>query len=336
MNKKLLLLTGLMAFPILPLTAAAATSFPGKDPIISYEIPAKWTSELAKDGSLSISSKSGRVAVTFGEAPVAASLEALEKSLPEMVKILQDPVETEKPKEHTEGGLTGYTATYVGKIDGKPAMVIYVLFEGEKKRAILGNMILIDPETMPKNDDEAFKAFMHSLNGAAQTDDDPVKAAAEKSSASSYPKKRPVLNYEVPEGWTTEVDEEDDSISINSESERISVNFTEVPTMATMELFKEMLPEMVTGLTNPKAAKEAVEHTEAGLAGFTATYAGTVEGTAVSAIFVLFKAGKDRAILGNMILEDPATLSKEDSEAFGAFMKSMKGAITKSRSPRRL
>ncbi|MCE9518965.1 MAG: hypothetical protein K8R87_05300, partial [Verrucomicrobia bacterium] len=277
---------------------------------------------------LSLSSKSGRVAVTLGEVPVAASLEVLEQMLPAMVKILKDPVEADKPKEHTEGGLTGYTATYAGKIDDKPAMVIFVLFEGGKKRALLGNMILIEPETLPKNDDEAFKAFMHSLNGAAQSSEKPAKPAdkpAGKSTASSYPKKRPVLSYEVPAGWTTEVDKDDDSISINSEDERISVNFTEVPSTASMELFEQMLPEMVKGLTNPKVTKEAREHTESGLTGFTATYAGKVEDKTMTAIFVLFKAGKDRAILGNMILEDPATLSEEVGKAFGNFMHSLKG-----------
>lgn len=322
MNQKLPLLTVLLIFPLLQLTTSAATSFPDKDPVISFVTPKTWASELDKDGSLSISSKSGRVAVTFGEAPAAASLEALEQMLPAMIKILQNPVEADKPKEHTEDGLTGYTATYTGKIEDKPATVIFVLFEGGKKRSILGNMILIDPETMPKNDDAAFKEFMHSLT-AAGVSEKPEKPAG-KSTASSYPKKRPVLSYEVPKGWTTEIDDDDDSISINSEDERISVNFTEVPATATMKLFEEMLPEMVSGLTDSKVAKEAVEHTEAGLTGFTATYAGKVEDTPVTAIFVLFKGGKNRSILGNMILGDSATLPKEDSEAFGSFMKSLK------------
>lgn len=46
-------------------------------------------------------------------------------------------------------------------------------------------------------------------------------------------------------------------------------------------------------------------------------------------IFVLFKGGADRAILGNIVVSDPGTLPKEDDEAIGNFMKSLKGVAAK-------
>jgi hypothetical protein len=41
---------------------------------------------------------------------------------------------------------------------------------------------------------------------------------------------------------------------------------------------------------------------------------------------VLFKGGRDHAVLGNIIVSEPESLSKEDGTAFKGFMKSMKGA----------
>ncbi len=318
MNSKLLLFA---VFLSIPFTTATAKSFPEKDPVLSYTAPENWTSTVAKNGNLAINSQNERVSVNFAEVSTAASMEVFEQMLPAMVKIFTDPVEVEKPKVHTEAGLTGFTATYTGKIEGNPALIIFVLFEGGKKRAVLGNMILGDPQTLPKKDDEAFKEFMNSLKGASKSAD----KTAGKMPVSSYPSKRPVLSYVVPGNWTSEVDSEDGSISINSENERISVNFTEAPATANMEVFEEMLPAMVEDLEDHVVAKKPEEHTEDGLTGYTATYAGKVEGKPVVAIFVLFKAGKDRSILGNMILAEPETLPKEDSEAFDGFMKSLKG-----------
>ncbi len=69
----------------------------------------------------------------------------------------------------------------------------------------------------------------------------------------TFPKKNPVITYDVPKGWKQEVDKKDGSISINAPDGRISVNFGEVPVAASMELFEKMLPEMV------KALKDAAE-----------------------------------------------------------------------------
>lgn len=332
MNTKLLLLTGIISFPFLPLTTAFAESFPKKNPVISYEAPENWKSAVNENGILLLTSKDERVAVSFSGVKTTATMEEFEGMLPAMLKILQEPVEAQKPNEHTEGGLTGYTATYTGKIENKPAVVMFVLFQGGENHSVAGTMILDNPESLPKNDNEEFGALMHSLKAAEKSDEKPAKekkpvgkpAGAGKATAGSYPKKHPVISYEVPENWTSEVDKDDGNISINSDDERVSVNFAEVPAEATMESFKEMLPEMIKELKKPVAVKEAEEHTEDGLTGFTATYSGKVEGKPVTAIFVLFKAGKERSILGNMILEEPETMPKEVGAAFGAFMHSLK------------
>ena len=128
MNQKLLVLTGLIASPLLSITTAFAASYPAKNPVLHYEAPKEWISEQTKDGNLSINSRDGRVSANFGEVESAASLDLFQQMLPAIVKVLKEPVETDKPKVHTEDGLTGYTATYSGKIDDKPAMVFFVLF----------------------------------------------------------------------------------------------------------------------------------------------------------------------------------------------------------------
>jgi len=181
-------------------------------------------------------------------------------------------------------------------------------------------MILSEPETLPKEDSEGFLSFMKSLKTADKTAGKP----GGNTTASAYPPKRPVISYELPTTWTSETDKDDGSISINSTDERVSVNFAEVPATATMEIFEQMLPDMIKDLGKAVVAKKPEEHTEDGLSGFTATYAGTADDKPVTAIFVLFKAGKDRSILGNLLLLEPTTLPKEDGEAFGDFMKSLK------------
>lgn len=149
--------------------------------------------------------------------------------------------------------------------------------------------------------------------------------SASAADEASYPAKAPVLKYEVPAKWTTEVDPSDGSISINSDDERISINFGETETEASMEVFKVILPEMVKEFKDSQEVEAPKEHTSDGLTGYTATYTGTVEDSPVVIIMVLFKAGKDRSIIANFVLENPTTLPKVQNEKFEAFMKSLKG-----------
>lgn len=169
MKNTLRLALALLATSFLPLTSAGEGTFPAKDPVLKYVAPEKWTTEVdKKDGSVSINSPDGRVSVNFGEVPSEASMELFQQMLPEMAKVLTDATIADKAKEHTEDGLTGFTATYIGKIDDKPAMVIFVLFKGGKDRAILGNVVVSDPSTLEKGVDEAIGAFMKSMKGASQ------------------------------------------------------------------------------------------------------------------------------------------------------------------------
>ena len=168
MKKTLRLAIALLASTFLPLASAGEQTFPAKNPVLKFVAPDKWTTEVdKKDGSISVNSPDGLVSVNFGEVPVEASMELFEKMLPEMVKVLKDATVAEKAKEHTEDGLTGFTATYVGKIEDKPAMCIFVLFKGGKDHAILGNIVVSDPGSLPKEDDEAIGNLMKSLKGVA-------------------------------------------------------------------------------------------------------------------------------------------------------------------------
>ncbi len=169
MNKTLCLFATLFAFPFLLPMSAGEESYPKKNPVLKYEAPEKWETEVDEtDGSISINSPDGRISVNFASVPVEATMEVFAEMLPAMVKDLKDAVVTEKAKEHTEDGLTGYLATYVAKIEDKPAMCIFVLFKGGKDHAVLGNIIVADPETLPKESSDKLGKFMQSMKGAAK------------------------------------------------------------------------------------------------------------------------------------------------------------------------
>jgi predicted Zn-dependent protease len=167
MKKTLCLFTALIAFPFLSPVTAGEKPFPAKNPVLKFELPEKWKTEAdAKDGSLAMESPDGRIAIHFAPVPVEASLEVFEKILPDMLKELKDAAVVDKAKEHTEDGLTGYTATYAAKIDDKPAMCIFVIFKGDAEHSVLGTIFVGEAETLPKEDSEALGAFMKSLKGA--------------------------------------------------------------------------------------------------------------------------------------------------------------------------
>ena len=169
MKNILSLLLALVFLPLLSPASAAEKTFPKKNAVISFAMPEGWKMEVdKKDGSISINAPDGRISVNFAEVPIEATMEIFEQMLPEMVKALKDAAEAEKPKEKTEDGLTGYTATYAGKIEGQTAVCIFVLFKGGKDRSILGNIIVGDPGTLPKESNEALEAFMKSLKGVAR------------------------------------------------------------------------------------------------------------------------------------------------------------------------
>ena len=313
-------LAGLAALPVLALTLAEAASFPEKDPVFTYEAPEKWKTVADKEGGIALNSADGKISVNFAVTPVEASMEVFKEMLPAMVKTLDEPAEAKKPEEHTEDGLTGYTATYNAKVDGKPASCVFVLFKGGKERSVLTCVVISDPASLPKEDGEAMDKMMNSMKGVASG------AAGKAEAARSFPEKKPLITFAPPANWTTEIDKEDGSIAINSDSERISVNFAEVPVTASVETLEKMLPDMIKELDEPVVAKKPAEHTEDGLTGYSATYTGKIDDKPAACVFVLFKGEKDRAVLGCIVLGEPDSLSKEDSEAMGAFMNSVKAA----------
>jgi hypothetical protein len=153
---------------LLPLAAAEASSFPKKDPVLTYEAPEKWKTEVDKEGGTSITSADGRISVNFAFTAVEASMEVFKGILPAMVKTLDEPAEAKKPEEHTEEGLTGYSASYTAKVDGKPAVCVFALFKGGKDRSVLGCFVVGEPASLSQEDNEAMEAFMGSLKAAGK------------------------------------------------------------------------------------------------------------------------------------------------------------------------
>jgi hypothetical protein len=164
MKRTLSLIAGLLTLSLLPASAADAKTYPAKSPVLQYEVPAKWTSEVdPADGDISISSDDERISIDFGETEPEASMEVFKVMLQAMVKEIKDAKEVEAPKEHTSDGLTGYTATYTGTVEDSPVVIIMVLFQAGKDRSIIANFMLENPATLPKEQNDKFGAFMKSL-----------------------------------------------------------------------------------------------------------------------------------------------------------------------------
>lgn len=169
MKHTLCLIAGLLTLSLLPASAADEKTYPAKDPILKYEVPAKWTTEVdPKDGDIAITSDDERIAVNIVELPVAASVEMIETLVPDMVKEFENPKLVEAAKEQTADGLTGYVVTYTATSDGSPMVINMVLFKAGKERSVLANFVLDNPATMPKEQNEKFAAFMKSLQGLAK------------------------------------------------------------------------------------------------------------------------------------------------------------------------
>ena len=169
MKKTFCLAIAILAFAFIPRASASEQTFPAKHPAIKFVVPAKWTFEVDKtDGIISINSKDERVSVNFGEVVVAASMPNFNKMLPAMLKLFKEPTVAEKAREYFKDGLSGFTATYLATLDDKPAKVIFLLLKAGSDRAIIGNVIVLDTATLPKEDDEAIGHFMKSLKSTAQ------------------------------------------------------------------------------------------------------------------------------------------------------------------------
>lgn len=327
MKHTLCLITGLFALSLLPLMAAEPSVFPKKNPVFSYEAPAKWKTEVdAKDGTTAINSPDGRISVNLAEVPVAASMEVFEKMLPDMIKDLDEPVVTQKPKEHTEDGLTGYAASYTAKIEGKPAMCMFALFKGDDKHSVLSCIVVGEPETLPEEDNQAMATFMKSWKGAAADGGEKAEADDNKEAPAAFPAKKPLVAFTAPEKWTSDIDDDNGSLSLTSKSERVSVNLVEVPLEASLETLEKMLPEVIKSLDEPVIGQKPAEHTEDGLTGYSATYTAKIDDKPAACNFVLFKGTKDRSVFVSFVVGEPESLPKEDEEALSGFMNSLKAA----------
>lgn len=171
MKRPLSLLVGILALSLLPAGAADQKTYPVKNPVMKFELPAKWTSEVdSADGSISISSddEDERISVNFVELPVNATLDGFKEMVPEMIKELKDPKQIEAAKEQVSDGLTGYTTGYIGIYEGHQAMMIIILFKAGENRSVLETVVMMEPATMPKEQSAKFDAFMESLKGVGK------------------------------------------------------------------------------------------------------------------------------------------------------------------------
>lgn len=307
---------GILAISLSLHSFATERSFPKKSPVFTYVEPKGWKTEVdPKDGSITVASADERIVASFATIPTEATQEAFETMVPGMLKTLENPVVAEKTTKHDEDGLSGFSTSYTGAIKGTKVFSNYVLFSGGKDRSVVGNILVEDPEKLPKEDDEAMGAFMKSLKGPGQGD--------------VYPLKDPVFTYAVPKNWKAEFDKKEGNLSINSPDGMVSVNFGTVEADASMEVFQAMLPAMTKSLEGAEVAEKAKEQTDSGLTGYTASYAAKLDNKPVIAIFMLIKGGKGRAVLGTVMVEDPEKLPKKEEEAMKALMDSMKAVDAK-------
>jgi hypothetical protein len=169
MKLSLCLVAGLLSLSLHPASAADETTFPAKNPVIKYWIPDIWTNEVdPTDGSVSISSDDERISIVFAELPVEATMELCKRMEQKMVKRLKDAKEAHPAKEQASDGLSGYTASYTGSVEGRQAIMTMILFKDGKDRSILGVVFMADHDTMPKEQDEKLEAFMKSLKSTAK------------------------------------------------------------------------------------------------------------------------------------------------------------------------
>jgi hypothetical protein len=140
-----------------------------------------------------------------------------------------------------------------------------------------------------------------------------------------YPEQDPVLKYDLPAGWSYDGKDKNGSVTIGSESERVVANFTAIPKNASMELFKELFPD-VTKLwgKNPRILEKPSPEAWNGLKGYSATFATTIEGKQSKCLVALLNGGNGQSILLNVILVQPDSLSKKDSNARDHFVNSLK------------
>ncbi len=169
MKKSLGFIFGLLTLPLLSLSQAGEGTFPQKDAILKFTVPENWASELDKDdGQLTLTTKDDRVAVNFTPIAVEATLEVFEKILPDAIKAVKGAVLEEKPKAHTEDGLSGFIASYKCELEGKPAMLMVSLFKGDKDHSVFATIIVSEPQTVPEAELTELQTFMKSLKPAGK------------------------------------------------------------------------------------------------------------------------------------------------------------------------
>jgi hypothetical protein len=140
-----------------------------------------------------------------------------------------------------------------------------------------------------------------------------------------YPEQDPVLKYDLPAGWSYDDKDKNETVTIGSESERVVANFAAIPKNASMELFKELFPDVLKMWgKGAKILEQPSADTWNGLKGYSATFATTIEGKPSKCLAALLNGGNGQSILVNIIIVQPDTLSKKDSSARDHFLDSLK------------
>jgi len=109
----------------------------------------------------------------------------------------------------------------------------------------------------------------------------------------------------------------------NRRTAGFAIHFAPVPIEASLEVFEKILPDMLKELKDAAVIDKAKEHTEDGLTGIHRHLCREDRRQGAMCIFVLFKGEKEQSVLGTIFVASPRR-SPRKTQAFGAFMKSMK------------
>lgn len=158
----------LIALAFTSVASAKEKSYPEQDPVLTYTVPAGWTSKDDGDSAILVS-KSSRVTVVFSAVPKDASMAVFNEQLAAEKKRQgwQGTKVIMEPKRDTTNGLTSFFGSYEAKgegVDSKtPFEFTLLLFKGGNGQSILCTLTVQNPETLSDADKNGYDKIMASM-----------------------------------------------------------------------------------------------------------------------------------------------------------------------------
>ncbi len=302
------------AFP----ASAEQKSFPEKDPVLTFDLPEKWTlrSESADGGSLRSASTALKVqAKVIHE---AASMSLFKKLFDEdqgaNANLTHRKItgKMNGPSEDGVQGFTGYHATAEVNFDGiLDRDAAWALIRVNEKMSVWLTALL--DEKSSQEDSAGMRKFLESVKPAKKS-----TVSAALPGQKLFPEKDPIISYELPEKWTAKVDD-NGRLKIGPPDESIVINAA--PYFGTLSMFNKMLPPRVEGVEEATEIEKPAEHTERGLTFRTAIYAAKIKGKPGRCFMMMFKGDEYHCL--NMSMAAPDELSAENKADMGKFVKSI-------------